>query len=129
MPTAEAGGEDNELSQPITSGNPGQSITANYPGMNLTDKYYEVLTPSQDDVVCISHMDILNSRCTVQLEQLNKNIITSLETGVFTLPLQSSSTESSDTKVPKKEALFPAKKETIQSQIKGTTNYNCKEEM
>ena len=55
VPTPEAGEKDDELSQPI------KSTTAETQGTNLTDKYYEVLTTSQDDVVCISHMDILNS--------------------------------------------------------------------
>ena len=130
MPTAEAGGEDNELPQPITSGNPGQSITADNPGTNLTDKYYEVLTPSQDDVVCISHMDILNSRCTVQLEQLNKNTIRSLETGVSTLPSQSSSTESSDTKVPKKKPCYWPKRKPSRARVRAqqimTARKKCK---
>ena len=118
VPTAEAGGEDNELPQPITTGNPGQSITADNPGTNLTDKYYQVLTPSQDDVVCISHMDILNSRCTVQLEWLNKNTIRSLETGVSTLLSQSSSTESSDTKVPKKKPCYQPKRKLSRARVR-----------
>ena len=130
VPTAEAGGEDNELPQPISSGNPGQSITADNPGTNLTDKYYEVLTPSQDDVVCISHMDILNSRCTVQLERLNKNTIRSLETGVSTLPSQSSSTESSDTKVPKKKSCYQPKMKLSRDRVRAqqiiTARKKCK---
>ena len=112
VPTPEAGEKDNELSQPI------QSTTAETPGTNLTDKYYEVLTPSQDDVVCISHMDILNSQCTVQLEQLNKNTITSLEIGVSALPSQSSSTESSDTKASKKKPCYWPKRKLSRAQVR-----------
>ena len=55
MPTPDVGEIDKELSQP------NQSTTAETSSTNLTDKYYEVLFPSQDEVVRISHMDILNS--------------------------------------------------------------------
>ena len=112
VPTPEVGEKDNELSQPI------QSTTTETSGKNLTDKYYEVLTPSQDDVVCISHMDILNSWCTVQLEWLNKNTITSLKIGTSTLPSQSSSTESSDTKKSKKKPCYRPKRKPSRAQVR-----------
>ena len=96
----------------------------------LTDKYYQVLTPSQDDVVCISHMDIMKSRCTVQLEQINASIITSTETGVPIIPSQSSSTESSDTKTPKKKPSYQPKRKPSRARVRAqqiiTARKKCK---
>ena len=97
LPTPEVEEIDNDLSRPI------HFTTAETSSTNLTDKYYEVLSPSQDDVMRISHMDILNSRCIVQLKRLDKDTITSFTTGTSVLPMKSSSMESSDTTAPKKK--------------------------
>ena len=117
MPMTETGGDDNKLPQPKSSGDPGQSTTADNPNTNLSDRYYEVLSPSQYDVLYISHMDIMNSRCTVQLEWLNKDSITSVETGTPTLPSESLSTESSDAKVPKKKPCYQPKRKPSRARV------------
>ena len=39
--------------------------------LSLTRKYYEVLTLEQDDIIFISHIEVINSRCSVRLERIS----------------------------------------------------------
>ena len=42
---------------------------------DTTGKYYEVLNPEGDDIMYISHTDIMRSKCTVQARLLTENDI------------------------------------------------------
>ena len=63
---------------------------------SLLNKYYEVLTPEQDDIVYISHSDIIKSRCTVSLNRISEDKITKLTTSKHDTPSQMSSSESTE---------------------------------
>ena len=44
----------------------------------LSRKYYEVLIPQQDDIIFISHTDVINSRCSIRLDRISDEQILKL---------------------------------------------------
>ena len=69
---------------------------------SLSRKYYEVLTPEQDDIIFISHMDIINSRCSVQLDRISDEQISKLHEHKSDTLLQSTSSDSTKPTVVKR---------------------------
>ena len=44
------------------------------------NKFYQVLNPEQDEIVTVSHQDIISRHCTVDLENLDANSILDIQT-------------------------------------------------
>ena len=118
VPSAETDTIEQELPQSIDSNIPIQSVKADCPITISSNKYYEVLTPSQDELVFISHADIMNSRCIVQLAKLDKDTIKSLPADVPAPPLQTSSTESIDSHTPKKKPCYRPKRKPSKARVR-----------
>ena len=82
------------------------------------DKYYEVLTLEQNDVVFISHVHIMNSRCTVQLERISDDNQNVHDTGMSEQSSQTSSTESIESQVPKKKPCYRPKRKPSKARVR-----------
>ena len=84
----------------------------------LLNKYYEVLTPEQDDIVHISHTDIIKSRCTVSLNRISEDRITGLTTSKHDTPLQMSSSESTESTAIKKKPCYRPKRKPSRARMR-----------
>ena len=75
-----------------------------------SSKYYDILTPDKDDIMSISHEDIVSNKCEVSLEKLSNNDLEEIKSTLRNQSDDSSSSpSSSDVKPTKKVSLCPCK--------------------
>ena len=86
------------------------NTTSEQPLDTTTAKYYEVLTPSEDDTISLCHNNIVANKCSVNLEKLSNDDIEQINATLRNKPEDSSSaTYSGEDKPVKKVSLHPHK--------------------
>ena len=89
---------------------PAISTTIEQPLETTTSKYYEVLTPNEDDIISLCHNNIMANKCSVSLEKLSNDDIEQINATLRNKPEDSSSaTQSGEDKPVKKVSLHPRK--------------------
>ena len=84
----------------------------------LSRKYYEVLTPEQDDIVFISHTDVINSMCSVRLNRISDAQISELCEHRSDTLSQSTNSDSTEPPAAKRKPSYRPKHKPLKARVR-----------
>ena len=95
----------NEISEDVTKADQAPPDNTSKEDMNVSiSRYYDILTPDEDDIISISHDDIISNKCEDSLEKLSNSDLDEIKAALWNQSEESNNSPSSLEEKPRKKA-------------------------